>query len=168
MVQKVVHAMDVVQHLNEIRHLQRLEGLPNLSLSEDSFHLLAGQSAACHTGGGIGQVNDHIIVQSVKILLFLLILQLSGEFRQLRLRCIRRIRPRHTDCILRNQPDTLSAHRTGDSVLSAQSSDQNLRNAPFFCNFSGSYIRHSFVLSVLIGCNTGRYTPGTRYTFIVN
>ena len=68
------------------------------------------------------KVNDHEIIQSVKIPLFLLILQLFGEFRQLGFFCILQNCPRLTDCILWDAPTVLFLHRSGDSSLSAQSS----------------------------------------------
>ncbi len=81
MVKDIVHAMDVVQHLDHIGDFEGLEGLPNLALFEDGFHLIPCQPDACHPGRGVSQVNDGKIVQTVKIPLFLLILQLFGEFR---------------------------------------------------------------------------------------
>ena len=88
MVQDVVDAMDVVQDLDHIGHLHRLEGLPDLALPEDGFHLLTGQSAAGHPGRRVSKVDHHKIVQYVKIPLFLLILQLFSQFRQLGFFCI--------------------------------------------------------------------------------
>ena len=41
-VKDIVHAMNVVQHLDHIGDLQGLEGFPNLALFEDGFHLLTG------------------------------------------------------------------------------------------------------------------------------
>ena len=89
MVNDIVDTVDMVQHLNHIRHLHRFKGLPNLTLSEDGFHLLTGQSATGHAGGRVSKVNHHKIVQSVKIALFLLIFQLFGEFWQHLIVCIR-------------------------------------------------------------------------------
>ena len=42
MVKDKIHAMDVVQHLDHIGDFEGLEGLPNLALFEDGFHLLTG------------------------------------------------------------------------------------------------------------------------------
>ena len=41
-VKDIVHAMDVVQHLDHIGDFEGLEGLPNLALFEDGFYLLTG------------------------------------------------------------------------------------------------------------------------------
>ena len=88
MIQNVVDAKNMDQNLDHIGHLHRLEGLPDFSLSEDGFHLLTGQSAAGHPGRRVSKVDHHEIVQSVKIPLFLLILQLFSQFRQLGFFCI--------------------------------------------------------------------------------
>ena len=92
-VKDIVHAMDMVQHLDHIGDFEGLEGLPNLALFEDGFHLLSRQPDTCHPRRRISQVNDGKIVQTVKIPLFLLILQLFGQFWQLRLGCIAQICP---------------------------------------------------------------------------
>ena len=41
-VKDIVHAMNVVQHLDHIGDFEGLEGLPNLAFLEDGFHLLPG------------------------------------------------------------------------------------------------------------------------------
>ena len=81
MLQDVVDAVDMVQNFDHIGHLQRLKRLTDFALSEDVFHLLTGQSSAGHPGRRVSKVDDHKIIQSVKIPLFLLILQLFGKFR---------------------------------------------------------------------------------------
>ena len=123
MIQYVINAMDVVQNLDYISHLHRLEGLSDLALSEDGFHLLTGQSAARHPGRGVCKINYRKIVQSMKIPLFLLILQFFGQFWQLGLRCILQNCPRGTDCVLWNAPNAIPVYRAGDSALCAVSSD---------------------------------------------
>ena len=50
-IKDVIYADAVVHHLNQIRHLHRLEGLPDLSFPEDALHLTPGQPVAGHPGG---------------------------------------------------------------------------------------------------------------------
>lgn len=53
MIQDVVDAVNVVQHLDHAGHRHRLEGLPDLALPKDGFRLLTGQAVACHPGRGV-------------------------------------------------------------------------------------------------------------------
>ena len=71
MVEDVVNADTVVQHLHQIGHLHGLKGDRHLSFREDGFHLLPGQPVAGQTAGAVGQIDLDIIVQPVKALLFL-------------------------------------------------------------------------------------------------
>ena len=123
MIQDIVDTMDVVQHLDHIGHLHGLEGLPNLALPEDSFHLLTGQTAAGHPGRGVSKVDHHIIVQSMIILLFLLILQLFGQFWQLGFFCMLRNCAWWADCVLWDLPNTIFTRCSGYSALSTVSSN---------------------------------------------
>lgn len=42
MIQDVIHAMNVIQHLDHVGDFQGFKGLPDLALFEDGLHLLAG------------------------------------------------------------------------------------------------------------------------------
>ena len=49
-VKDIVHAMDMVQHLDHVGDFERLKGFPNLAFFEDGLHLLPCQADACHPG----------------------------------------------------------------------------------------------------------------------
>ena len=50
-IKNVIYANTVIHYLNQIRHLHRLEGLPDLSFPEDALYLAPGQPVAGHPGG---------------------------------------------------------------------------------------------------------------------
>lgn len=81
MIQNVVNTDTVVQDFHQVGDFHRFKGNGHLAFFEDGFHLLAGQTVACHPARTVGQIGLDIVVQPMEVFLLFLTDQLLCQRR---------------------------------------------------------------------------------------